>query len=206
MKYQSKVLLDNLFTQTEILLNKAISEWQLQPAEFFTAQPGPGKWSAAQCLEHLNSYGRYYLPAIEKAIGREKEELYYTHFKSGRLGNYCYKLMLTDLSGNPTKKMNAPKEHRPAGQLNSTQVLSEFISQQEQLQQLLILSRKKNLNSIRIPISIASFIKLKLGDVLLFYTAHINRHISQAERAMKAAGYQPEKTVPVYRPANRVMA
>jgi hypothetical protein len=30
--------------------------------------PAEGKWSAAQALEHLNMYNRYYLPAIEKAM------------------------------------------------------------------------------------------------------------------------------------------
>lgn len=184
MKYLSKTLLDGLYAQTETSISKAISEWQQMPTEFFTAQPGPGKWSAVQCLEHLNSYGRFYLPAIEKAISQEEQQLYYTYFKSGLLGNYFYKLMLPDLSGNPKKKISSPKNHRPAEQLNTVQVLSEFISQLEKLEQLISLSQKRDLNKIKVPISIAPFIKLKLGDTLLFYTAHIQRHILQAERAM----------------------
>ncbi len=197
MKYLSKELLDGLYAQTESQLTKLIGQWQQLPAEFFTAQPGPGKWSAAQCLEHLNSYGRYYLPAMEKAIPKEEQQLYYTYFKSGLLGNYFYKIMLPAQDGNPKKKMRSPKKHRPAEQLNTAQVLSEFISQLEKLEQLIILSQKKDLNKIRVPISIAPFIKLKLGDVLLFYTAHIQRHLLQAERAMKTAGYQSTDMIPV---------
>ncbi len=197
MKYLSKTLLDGLYAQTESQLTKVISEWQQLPAEFFTAQPGPGKWSAAQCLEHLNSYGRFYLPAMEKAIGKEERQLYYTYFKSGLLGNYFYKLMLPGLDGKPKKKMRSPGKHRPAEQLNSAHVLSEFISQLEKLEQLIILSQKRDLNKIKVPISIAPFIKLKLGDVLLFYTAHIQRHLLQAERAMKAAGYRSTGIVTV---------
>ncbi|WP_315818041.1 DinB family protein [Paraflavitalea speifideaquila] len=30
-------------------------------------QPAAGKWSVAQAIEHLNSYGRYYLPLMQKA-------------------------------------------------------------------------------------------------------------------------------------------
>ncbi len=106
-------------------------------------------------------------------------------------------LMLPGLDGKPKKKMRSPGNHRPAEQLNSAQVLSEFISQLEKLEQLIILSQKRDLNKIKVPISIAPFIKLKLGDVLLFYTAHIQRHLLQAERAMKAAGYRSTGIVTV---------
>ncbi len=109
MKYLSKELLDGLYAQTESQLAKIISQWQQLPAEFFTAQSGPGKRSAAQCLEHLNSYGRFYLPAMEKAIGKEEKQLYYTYFKSGLLGNYFYRLMLPGLDGKPKKKMRSPE-------------------------------------------------------------------------------------------------
>jgi len=74
MKYASTSLLNGLYDQTETTLNKVIREWQQLPVEFFSAQPGAGQWSAAQCLEHLNSYGRYYLPAIEKALRTQKEK------------------------------------------------------------------------------------------------------------------------------------
>lgn len=205
MKYLSKKLLDGLYAQTETNITKAITQWQQMPTEFFTAQPGPGRWSAVQCLEHLNSYGRYYLPAMEKAISKADQQLYYTYFKSGLLGNYFYKLMLPDLSGNPKKKMGSPKDHRPAEQLNTVQVLSEFISQLEKLEQLISLSQKRDLNKIKVPISIAPFIKLKLGDTLLFYTAHIQRHILQAERAMQAAGYLPEKVITYKKPKSGII-
>lgn len=38
-------------------------------------QPAENKWSLAQCLEHLNSYGRYYLLEIEKAIETAKQKV-----------------------------------------------------------------------------------------------------------------------------------
>lgn len=193
MNYLSKALLDGLYAQTESQITKAVREWQQMPTEFFTAQPGSGQWSAVQCLEHLNSYGRYYLPAMGKAIGRKDQQADHACFKSGLLGNYFYTLMLPGSNGIPKKKLRSPKDHRPAEQLNTAQVQSEFISQLEKLEQLITRSKERDLNRIKVPISIAPFIKLKLGDVLLFYTAHIQRHLLQAERAMRAAGYQPAK-------------
>ena len=45
-----------------------------EPAKF-AEQPAAGEWSAMQCLDHLNMYGDYYLPAIEKVINDAKQQL-----------------------------------------------------------------------------------------------------------------------------------
>src|SRR6187549_3964551 len=99
MKYLSTQLLDGLYAQTETNICKAISEWQLLTNDRLATQPAPGAWSASQCLEHLNSYGRYYLPAIEKAIAKAANHKPALHFKSSWLGNYFYKLMLPENNG-----------------------------------------------------------------------------------------------------------
>ena len=187
MKYITNCLLENLYEQTELNINKAITEWQQLPSEILNAQPGENQWSAAQCLEHLNSYGRYYLPAIAKEIPRHAGTSKTTHFLSGRIGHYFYNLMLTDNNVQAKKKMKSPKDHRPPARLDVHKVLSEFIEQQEKLMELLTLAHQVDLNTVKVPISIAPFIKLKLGDTFLFYVAHINRHLAQAERAIQAA-------------------
>ncbi len=51
-----------------------------------------GTWSVVQCLEHLNAFGRYYLPAIEKAIAVKSGEKS-AWFNSGFLGDYFTKSM-----------------------------------------------------------------------------------------------------------------
>lgn len=187
MQYTSTALLDGLYAQTETHINKAISEWQFVSNSQMTARPAPGAWSASQCLEHLNSYGRYYLPVIEKAIARAAGTKAPVHFKSGWLGNYFYKLMLPENNGSVKKKMKSPKDHQPGLELNAAKVVNEFISQLEVLGRLLTQARSIDMNASRVPISISPLIKLKLGDVFLFLTAHINRHILQAERALQAA-------------------
>ena len=187
MKYQSKTLLEGLYAQTETNISKAISEWQLLSNSRMTAQPAPGAWSASQCLEHLNSYGRYYLPAIEKAIVKAAGKRAVPDFNSSWLGNYFYKLMLPENNGTVKKKMRSPKDHRPGLGLNAEKVLQEFISQLEILGRLLNEAKTIDINAARVPISVSPLIKLKLGDTFLFLIAHINRHIQQAERALQVA-------------------
>jgi hypothetical protein len=182
--YQTTVLLDNLYQKTESFLEEAIREWQLLPAEQLNKQPAPNAWSAAQCLEHLNVYGRYYLPALKKAINNAKKPPSPT-YKSGWLGDYFYHLMLPNTEGALKSKMKAPKNAVPPVELDSAAVIAEFIEQQEQLLQLLEQARVVNLASIRIPISLTKWIRLKLGDTFLFVIAHNERHILQASIALK---------------------
>lgn len=198
--YNTTQLLETLHQQTETILQKAIAEWQMLPPDALghqseTRAGNSGAWSAAQCLEHLNIYGRYYLPAIEKAIEEAKRknsrrshgsETRAQEFRSGWLGNYFANLMRPKPDGQLKSKMKAPRNAVPSPAPDPRATLAEFIDQQEKLLQLLTAAADVNLNQIRIPISIAPWIRLKLGDTFLFLVAHLERHVLQAERAMGA--------------------
>ena len=83
-------------------------------------------------------------------------------------------------------KMKSPKNAVPSASPDPRAMLAEFIDQQETMLQLLTAAADVNLARVRIPISIAPWVRLKLGDTFLFFTAHIQRHLLQAERAMRA--------------------
>lgn len=187
--HNTQTLLLSLQQQTELLLEKAVREWQMITPAIFKKQPSPNAWSAMQCIGHLNMYGDYYLPAIENAItvAKNKGNINSEVFTPGLLGNYFTNLMKTT-AGKPSKKMKAPKGYTISNEGLSDEVIATFIDQQEKLLQLLEDAKDVNLNNIRIPISIAKFIKLKLGDVFMFLIAHNVRHVQQADRAIDAAG------------------
>jgi hypothetical protein len=182
--HNQKMLLQELQNEAMEILSKAVSVWQLVPHDKFALQPTTDSWSANECLQHLNSYGKYYLPAIEKSLNKAVKTDSVPDFSSGWLGNYFTKLMLPKANGVPSKEMKSPKDHVPKQILESHLVIAEFIDQQEKL--LLLLQKAKNidLNKSRVGISIAPFIKLKLGDVFMFLIAHLKRHVNQAERAL----------------------
>lgn len=198
--YLSQTLLDALSDHTEAFLDKAVSEWQMLPHHQFASKPGPDKWSANQCLAHLNEYGRYYLPLIEKAIdeytasGKDPA----IEFKAGWLGNYFTGMMLNNADGTPVKKMSAPKAYSPETNNDSFAVIAEFIEQQEKMLLLLRKAKKVDMGAIRIPISIAKFIKLKLGDTFLFLVAHNYRHILQADRALQLSVKKTQKKLNLF--------
>jgi hypothetical protein len=186
MTYQTDHLIDALYEQTESFLETAVREWQLLPPERLAAPPAPGAWSAAQCLEHLNFYGSYYLPAIERAIerGRRQGMQPAPAFRSGWLGGYFTRLMAPLADGKLKSKMRAPKNATPQTAPDPVAMLAEFISQQETMLRLLEAAPAVNLTRLKVPISIAPWLRLRLGDILMFYTAHHQRHVLQIQRAL----------------------
>lgn len=191
---KKSVFISQLTQQTEAHLQLAISQWQMMPHSSFARMPDTASWSANHCLQHLNSYGRYYLPLLQQALTQASLEPAGKDFTPGWLGAWFTNMMKPDANtGKPAKKMKAPAPHQPATILPSHQVIGEFIDQQEQLLHLLNLATTKNLSHPRIPISIARFIKLKAGDVLGFLIAHNERHVQQAIRALAQAAATSEK-------------
>jgi hypothetical protein len=181
-KYLTEEWVGQLQEQVERHLVKATVLYQNLTEEELLTPPPNGGWSVAQCLDHLNSYGHYYIPAIKKAIlfspySLRKADPY---FKTGLLGNYFTKLM-KDKNG---IKFTAFKDHLPSSNLNGAAVVAEFINQQEQWLKLLGETDLVNLNKIKVPISISKMIKLKLGDVFGFVKAHDERHLCQADRVL----------------------
>jgi hypothetical protein len=193
MKVQTEVLITDLMNRTKQLVREA-EALKEKSEEQLNYKQHPESWSVLECLEHLNLYGRFYLPEIEQRMteqlslsspsvplprGRDADPV----FKSGWLGNYFANSML------PKQKLNKMKTFKNMNPLNSKldkKVIDEFISQQEQMLHLLEESRKISLNKTRTAISISKLIKLKLGDTFRFVIYHNQRHMVQAYRIPNA--------------------
>jgi len=151
-----------------------------------------GKWSVVQCLEHLNEFGRFYLPAIEKAITVKTGEKN-AWFNSGFLGDYFTKSMKPKNVFDIKNKMKTMKRFTFPNSLNVDTVMKEYIDQKIRLQHLLDTANDRDLNSIRIPITLTKMIKLKLGDIFRFLIAHEQRHMIQARNTLKSTGVATDK-------------
>ncbi len=190
-KYKSAELISQLEKDVQQLI-QATEHLAMVDTIKLCYPPQEGKWSAAQAIEHLNMYNRYYLPAVESAMTQRSKEVN-TWFVPGFFGNYFTNMMLPKNVYEVKNKMKAPKGYRPDMGMNAEKVLAEFIAGQKQLLNLLERARQMNLESIKIPISISKFIKLKLGDTFRFLIAHQQRHMIQARNAIRATGVSTDK-------------
>ena len=66
------------------------------------------EWSILECIEHLNLYGDFYLPEIEKQMLAQGSTPDAAIFKSGFLGNYFAKVL--KVNDGKIKKMKSPKD------------------------------------------------------------------------------------------------
>ena len=153
---------------------KSLSEDSLQK------KTNTKSWSSLECVEHLNLYAAFYNPEILKRLKRASTTKS-DNFKSGYLGN---KFALDMLPKKGMKTMNTFKSKNPIhSKLHKEKVLNDFITYQEELLDLLNLSKDKDLTKIKTSITLP-FLKFRLGDTFRFVIYHNERHIAQAKRAL----------------------
>jgi hypothetical protein len=183
MKTENKaLLLGTLETTVERHLRDVLHDFQNLPDSVLLRPAANGGWSIAQCLEHLNRYGNYYLPHIKNGLAAYAGPPSDT-FKSSWPGSYFTKMM------QPGKgKMKTFNAYTPPPSLDAHVVVAEFVQQQETLLSCLRQAHDTNLNAIKIPVSIARFIRLKLGDVFQFVIMHNERHLLQAKKNLDLIG------------------
>lgn len=180
MKINSHELLNDLKEITLSIITR-VEKMKTEDSISLNKKVNNDSWSALECIEHLNRYGRFYIPEIIHRISHAKRENDST-FKSGWLGNYFAKSML------PSEKMKPIKTFasmNPAGSTLDKTVIDEFLEQQQQLLRILETSKAINLIKTKTAISISKWIKLRLGDTLRVVIYHNERHIQQANKALR---------------------
>jgi uncharacterized damage-inducible protein DinB len=190
-KFKSETLIDQLEEDIKQIIAAGEHLRQADPVKL-SYPPTKGKWSVAQVLEHLNAYNRHYLPAIEQAMVPVVRDIN-AWFVPGFWGNYFTKSMLPKNVYEVKNKMRAMKDYSPSNSVNVEAVFEEFTKHQRKFLQLLEIARKRDLNTIRIPITLTRLIRLKLGDMFRFLIAHEQRHMMQARNAIKAVGVSTDK-------------
>lgn len=161
----------------------AATRFRKLPESQLNYKSSPESWSVLECIEHLNRYGEYYLPELEKAILSHDRKVFSPVYRSGLLGNYFANLM--KVKDGKMTKMKTPPDKNPAGSKLTVITLDRFLKQQEMLTSLLDRARHTDLTGIKVPISLTKLVKLRLGDTFRFFVYHIERHIFQAEKALE---------------------
>lgn len=182
---QTAIFLGSLTKSSLQLLDFTHDLQQHYSREALETADGPGRWNCLQVLEHLNSYYRHYFPIIEQRMASAGSRPA-NEYKPGWLGAYLTGSMLPKNEAIGLK-MKAFKDHSPAPGMNAAAVLAEFSVHQRRLLDTLDRAAGVDMKAIRIPISIARWIKLPLGDLLSFLVAHNERHHLQMERLLDIA-------------------
>ncbi|MEM9919971.1 MAG: DinB family protein [Bacteroidota bacterium] len=174
-------LIDDLIDRTKDNLNQ-LEQLREFPDIQLNHKPAADSWSAFECFEHLNRYGDFYLKAIATALAKGRPASANTVFKSGWLGN---RFAMDMLPGEKMKKINTFANKNPNGSKLDRAVLDKCINQQIQMLELLSKARQVDLTRLRIPTTLASWLRLRAGDIFRVVIYHIQRHLVQARAAVK---------------------
>lgn len=179
MKISASALLNELKERTSQHL-EYVQTLTLKTEEELNFRASADSWSTLECLEHLNRYGNFYIPEINRNISSAGKSTQ-SYFKPGILGNYFAKSMLPKEKPN---KMKTLKTMNPIQSQLNKDVIDTFIKQQEKMLELLEKAQDIDLEKTKTSISISKLIKLKLGDTFRFVIYHNERHIEQIKRIL----------------------
>lgn len=189
---EKNAFITDLYQRTEAILNLAIGQYQNLDEKALNFAVDEQSWNIAQCLAHLNTYGRYYLPKMGTILDKPNE-VSTAAYAPGWLGNYFVGMM--DVA-KQQKKYKAAKQHQPQVKDIYAEV-TEFIDQQETFLKYIKAFERVDVNSIKIPMSISKWVKLRVGDVLAFMVMHNERHIHQIKKIQLAhSNALTKRTVP----------
>lgn len=153
-------------------------------------QPAPGRWSVAECLDHLNVVGYTILPRMGKVIDRAREagKLRRGSWKPGWLGRGFVRFIEPPYK----RRIPAPKVFTPPPTQNPRDIVRRFVELQPELIALLYRADDIDLGKVKVHSPVTKLLKLPLGDYLQFLIAHERRHLWQAEQVWKSEGFPAE--------------
>jgi hypothetical protein len=170
----------------EVLALRVASHQRLRPLtnEQLNRRPGIGKWSAGQCLEHLNIISGHYLPTIKVQLQQAiaKGSTARPQVRSGWIGRRLTEsarqhMELADV-------FRVRKQYAPTGVRLTGIVVEAFNRQLDELLRLLLLARQVDASNVRIPNPVYPWLRLRLTDVFERLIAFFQRYVKQAEQVL----------------------
>jgi hypothetical protein len=153
----------------------------------FNWTPGPGRWSIAQCMTHLNVVNRIDLPMIAAEIEKAKMA---GKFESGpfRYG-FLSKWFVRFMDAPAKTKTKAPKTYVPPAEAPCQQTLDEFIAHHNRLTELVKRANGVDLRRVKVPSPVGKWLKFPLGQRFALILSHDRRHLWQVNEVRKEATF-----------------
>jgi hypothetical protein len=152
-------------------------------AELCSNRPSAGSWSAAECLQHLNTSADAYFPIWQQVIanaGPRKGEMngpYRTDFW-GRLLSWI-------LEPPPRIRSKTPVHLEPVECKETAIVLAGFLDRQQRIVATIRRCRGRAIDQVKMASPVDSRIRYSIWSSFLVNAAHERRHLWQAEQAIQ---------------------
>ncbi len=144
--------------------------------------PAPGKWSIAQCLDHLNQTARQYGPALEGALAKNLP------MRGAFAPSWMQRKMLHMVGPANPRRLKAPRSFQAAATPESDGV-EDFLHLQEELVRCMQAAQGLDLNRSKLRSPALPILRLSLGVAFDLLGLHAQRHLNQAQRVRSAEGF-----------------
>ncbi len=146
----------------------------------WTWRPDPGRWSVAQCFEHLCIVGSLLVPKLDEAIQRGRERKLLATGPSSY--SWPGRMFVDSLQPNAPMKIRTVKLYQPTGLLTKSDCLGRFADVQDRLVNSVRSAEGLDLVRIKVASPANRLLRFSLGIWFAATVAHERRHIDQARR------------------------
>jgi len=151
--------------------------------------PGPGRWSAADCVEHLNLTSRAYLPLFRDALveARQLRDGPVAHYRKDALGWFMEKMIgpMRHIGKFRLMKVKTTPPFVPKGSQSRAQLLSEFVRLQADIITQIRTADGLPLDRVKVVSPFAGRMKYSAYSAITIVAVHQHRHVDQAEEAVR---------------------
>lgn len=150
-------------------------------------KPDPKSWSVGQCIDHLITSNQLYFATFSALESGSYKPGLWTKISpfSGMFG----RMLLKGTGPELTQKMSVPKAFAPTQSSVPADIISQFVTHQNQLIKHYELLENLTDHSTKIPSPAAGFITYSLEIGLRILPRHEQRHLNQAERVTQLPGF-----------------
>lgn len=139
-------------------------------------QRRPDVWSVGQCLHHIITSERTYLPQLQKIIThREPSAASDYVFRPTRFGKWFARQV-----GPEGRRMKAPSIFRPEIHDFDIALWDAYDKHEQTVRRLMTEANGLDLNRIRVVSPVTRLFRFNLGDCFIILLGHRDRHLRQA--------------------------
>jgi hypothetical protein len=140
--------------------------------------PRPDAWSVAQCIEHLNTTARLYLPQLDEAIANAIRRGTYGE---GPFSYNVFGRFFTAAMEPPARfRLRAPTAFHPPPARPRSEVMAAFRAYQVQFTDRLRQANGLDLARAKVRSPTTTWLRFSLGSGFALMLAHERRHLWQA--------------------------
>lgn len=170
---------ENELTSARLRLDRIVAE---TPDARLTQPPASGRWSAAQCVEHLNMTSGVFIPELEAAI---EEAASLKDKQPARLRRSFSGWLLWKGMSQPSRmKLKTPASFEPDTDVELASILEDFDRLQSHLIHLVRECDGKPIHRVKVASPFSTRVSYDLYAALTIIAAHQHRHLWQAEQAV----------------------